>query len=432
MKNGKVKFGTEVPPGFEIRGFMIRLYPDKETEAKLKHLEDDLRYLWNWLVGNNDRHLEARCRLAEREGRIPTRPTPPDYDGMEPEEAHQAKNTFRKVAAKWYLDAYAATKDHEIRPSQLLKEWMQYHDCKYDYQLLTRVLKWWYEDHDLRPAISPGAHLLRALVKNYFTKSTRRKKRRRKQDPMPIQVRSGSCFKRGDFGTRRGNPFYNCQIKINGLKIRGRLPGEAPRGRVMEGVSVTRQADGWWASIKQVVPVRVPPPAVPGTVIGIDVGLDNLAAFSNDTEAPAIPNPRGGEYAENIRRLRALGKPTSRLELRASRRVRHQIYSEVFRRVESYETIKVEKLPSDIGQRGSSKVSNMRTVVTLLKERFGDRVREVESAFTSQDCSKCGHRSKESWSYDNGSWGKCSGCGFSCHRDINAARNIAARPVKSE
>jgi transposase len=304
---------------------------------------------------------------------------------------------------------------------------------KYDYQLLGRVIEWGYAEGAER-LIVPGAHMLQALSKNYHStaKGQRRKQFRRAFDHMPLQVKSGQCFELGDFGRRGashnsgGKPFYNCRITMNGLKIKGRLPGKTPEGRVLDGVSIRREADGWWASIKQEVPVRKPPEAVPGSVIGIDVGLDYMAAMSDGVR---VSNARGKAYSERIAGRQAMGLPVGRLQCRAARHNRHVIYNEIVKPLATVETIKVEKLTSKIGQMGSSKTSSMRSIVSVLRERYGDRVREVAPHFTSQDCSQCSHRSKESWSYDHGRFGKCPACGYSEDRDVNAARNIARKEV---
>jgi len=51
----------------------------------------------------------------------------------------------------------------------------------------------------------------------------------------------------------------------------------------------------------------------------------------------------------------------------------------------------------------------------------GVPVVSVPAAYTSQDCSRCGQRNKA-----DGKQYVCAHCGFQCHRDINAAWNIAA------
>jgi putative transposase len=48
------------------------------------------------------------------------------------------------------------------------------------------------------------------------------------------------------------------------------------------------------------------------------------------------------------------------------------------------------------------------------------RVQKINPAFTSQRCSACGHVDR------NSREGQAVACGYACHADVNAARNIAA------
>ncbi len=419
----KKKFSLK--DGHEVRGMMIRLYPDKDQEAKLELLESDSRHVWNWLVKQTEDTLAARAAYAVKTGVVPPRPTRPSYDGLEPEDAKSLATSFRKSAGEWHGLVYKATNKMPGCEFRKFKDLLVQFGAKHDYQLLKRVLGWRVGEDEPEREIEPGAFLLQSLTKNYFQKSERRKKFRRATDSMPIQVRSGKCFDLGNFGTRRGKPFYDCQIAINGLKIKGRLPGKLPEGRVLEGVSVRKLADGWWASIKQELPIRPLPAPVPGTTIGIDVGLDFIAAMSDGTQ---VPNKRGKELAERIAGRQAMKRPVGRLHLQAARWAKHTIYNDIIKPLLLVETIKIERLDSKLGQRGSVKVSSMRQVASMLTQRYGEaRVREVEPHFTSQDCSQCGHRSKETWGYAHGRIGECTQCGYRCDRDINAARNIAAK-----
>jgi putative transposase len=63
-------------------------------------------------------------------------------------------------------------------------------------------------------------------------------------------------------------------------------------------------------------------------------------------------------------------------------------------------------------------------LVRRLNEKAPDRVQKINSAFTSQRCSGCGHvdwKSRESQAVF-----QCTACDFACNADVNAARNIAA------
>jgi putative transposase len=412
----------ELRDGHELRGFMIRLYPTKEDEAALAELQHESRIAWNWMVGQKETARDAAMAFAVRSGLIESRPVRPDFNGMTPEQSSAEAAEFREASFDWIKRFLTSTKSTPECQAYKLKEWQEHLGVKYDYQLLTKVIGW------SKPEVKSGAHLLQALVKAFFTKSDRRKKRRRSIDPMPIRVMSGACFALGSFGDRRGAPFYNCQVKINGLKIRGRLPGVVPSGRVIEGVSLTKKADGWWASVKQEVPKKEINPGTPGSVVGIDVGLDNVAAVvALDGAQWRVENKRGKAFAERIAGRQAMKLPTGRIELQAARHAKYVLHNEVVLPLAQYETIKVERLPAHIGQMGSVKKSGMRAVVDMLRQRYGDRVREVDPRFTSQDCSQCGHRSKETWSYEHGRFGECPSCGHREDRDLNAARNIALR-----
>lgn len=434
-----------IAEGNEIRGFMIRLYPDKEQEASLLALEFQVRRAWNWLVKQQEDTIEASAAFAQRNGLVPDRPVRPVYDGMTPDDAMAAKLAYADACKAWRKSVYDATKKAPECSFRKLREQLDHHGVRHDYQLLSRVVRW--SKRDGESDVAPGAHMLQALTKNFFQKSDRRKKFRRSIDSMPLQVRSGDCFKIGDFGSRgathRKNDgeqsatcYYNCQVQMNGIKLRGRLPGRVPGGRVLEGVSITRQPDGWWASVKVEQPKRELPAPVAGTVVGVDVGLDYIAAIAPPSGADEaiyagiqkrVYNTRGKEYVERIAGRQAAKKPVGRLHQAAAKQMRHKIYNDIVKPLACIEMIKVEKLPSFIGQRGSVKVSTMRLVASMLKERYGDRVREVEPHYTSQDCSQCGHRSKESWSYAHGRYGECPSCGYREDRDLNAARNIAAK-----
>lgn len=427
----------EIQPGNEIRGFKIKLYPDAETETKLRQLSEDARYIWNWLISRFEEARAASESFAVREGLVSAKPTEPDYDGMTPEESEQAAENHRAAWREWRKNYSIAIENRDEVRAYNLTDWMKHFDVKHDYQFLSRVASWRPLEENEERVVSPNAHMMQALSKDYFAalkaikrRGSGRLRKKRRQDRVPLRTCSGACFDLGDFGTRgrNGKQFYNCRVKFNGLRIRGRLPGKVPGGRVLEGASITREADGWWASIKVEVPIRILPPPTPGVVVGIDVGLENIAAFDDGHREP---NTRDRYYSLLIANMQQCEKPTGRLQQRQARHVRHVIYSKILPRVVHAEIIGIEELPADIGQRGRRHISMMRTVQNMLVARYGTRVRAVPPEFTSQDCSNCGQRDKIAWSFDSGPICKCSSCGYTAHRDVNAARNIAARAAES-
>jgi transposase len=63
-------------------------------------------------------------------------------------------------------------------------------------------------------------------------------------------------------------------------------------------------------------------------------------------------------------------------------------------------------------------------LVRRLEQKAPGRVERINPAFTSQRCSACGQvdpKSRESQAVF-----RCTACGYACHADVNAAKNIAA------
>ncbi len=63
-------------------------------------------------------------------------------------------------------------------------------------------------------------------------------------------------------------------------------------------------------------------------------------------------------------------------------------------------------------------------LVRRLQDKAPGRVEKVHAAFTSQRCSACGQ--VDANSRESQARFVCTACGYACHADVNAARNIAA------
>jgi putative transposase len=436
-------------PGNEFRGIRIRLYPTKDQESWLLDQSDKLRIAWNWLVslGYTEKlaNVSYLSKLMDNGDKV-LRPKPsrPSYDGLLPEAAHDLAEKYHSECSLWYKSLELLRKKESVCTYRnFYKDVLPAFDCKWDYQLLQRVI-WWRlypdkEDLSFKEAKKnlPNAHLLQAMCKDFFGKGNKQrpKKFRKTHELMPVRTRSGECLKIGSFGKRGNNTaFYNCQITISNQKIRGRLPVKSINGRILEGVALVKEADGWYAAVKAELPIRNLTTPIPGSCIGIDVGLDNIAGMS---DGRLIVNTRTNYFSEKIARLQQNYEDTqdnthlnqvSRLHQKAKRHLMHLLYNEIVKPLAEIETIKIEKLTSRIGfMSGSRKISTMRLVTNLVKERYKDRVREVRCEYTSQRCSHCGKcdkRTAEAWSYSNGPFGTCPYCKYHQHRDINAGRNI--------
>ena len=63
-------------------------------------------------------------------------------------------------------------------------------------------------------------------------------------------------------------------------------------------------------------------------------------------------------------------------------------------------------------------------LVRRLEQKAPGRVEKVNPAFTSQRCSACGQ--VDAKSRKSQARFVCTACGYACHADVNAAKNIAA------
>jgi len=218
---------------------------------------------------------------------------------------------------------------------------------------------------------------------------------------------------------------------------------------------VTRDRAGRWHVAFAVIPEPVPAPGN-GQAVGIDRGVAVSAALSTGEmlRAPALT-------ARERTRLRRMQRNLARAKRGSNRRrrVRYAIARlrarETDRRKDwaektstdiarRFDLIRVEDLQignmtrsargtrDDPGQNVGQKAGLNREIlrsgwgllVRRLEEKAPGRVEKIRPAFTSQRCSACGQVDRDS--RESQAVFRCTACGFACHADVNAARNIAA------
>ncbi len=221
-----------------------------------------------------------------------------------------------------------------------------------------------------------------------------------------------------------------------------RLCADRPIQGKPKTCTIRRRAGGWYACIIcEYEPCSWPET---GQKVGIDLGIEAFATLDNGER---IPNPRLLKRAQRKlkfaqRRLcrRAKGSHrhrkargllakahlhVQRARLDHAHKVSHSLLSR-------FDTVFVEKLNiqgmlknhplaqaiSDVGW------GLFVSVLGSKAESAGRRVIEVDPRYTSQDCSSCGDRVPKKLSER---WHSCPFCGFNCHRDENAARNIVKK-----
>jgi len=227
------------------------------------------------------------------------------------------------------------------------------------------------------------------------------------------------------------------------------VPSEARSYRV----SMDRA--GRWHVAFAVIPEAIPAPGN-GQAVGIDRGVAVSAALSTGELLRVV-----GLTPPEHRRMRRLERKLTRSRRGSTRRGRVRLAIARLKVRESdrrkdwvekastslarrFDLIRVENLkvknmtrsakgtPQDPGRNVRAKAGLNRGIlrsgwgllVRRLEEKAPGRVERIKPAFTSPRCSACGQvdgKSRESQAVF-----RCTACGYVCHADVNAARNIAA------
>jgi transposase len=235
--------------------------------------------------------------------------------------------------------------------------------------------------------------------------------------------------------------------------VRFRWSRMVPPG--VKSYRVTRDRAGRWHVAFAAIPDPVPAPDN-GQVVGIDRGVAVAAALSTG-DLLCVP----GLTAREGRRMRRLERKLARARQGSKRRgrVKHALArlrarqtdrrkdwaekasTDIARR---FDVIRVEDLRigamtwSARGTRDSpgrhvrAKAGLNRGILRSgwgllarrLEQKAPGRVQKISAAFTSQRCSAC--RQVDGKSRESQAVFRCTACGFACHADVNAARNIAA------
>ncbi len=183
----------------------------------------------------------------------------------------------------------------------------------------------------------------------------------------------------------------------------------------------------------------------PHGFLGVDLGIANIATLSDGTVfAGKGLNAVRHRHRELRRRLQAkntksakrLLKRRSRQEARFAADTNHTISKRIVTEAKrTGQGISLEDL-SGIRDRVRLRKPQRVTLhswsfhqlghfIIYKAVRRGVPVIDVDPAYTSQECSCCGHVDKNN--RPNQSTFACTSCGFAEHADVNAARNIASR-----
>jgi putative transposase len=226
--------------------------------------------------------------------------------------------------------------------------------------------------------------------------------------------------------------------KIGKVKVHLSRPIEGE----IKTCTIKREADGWYVIFAVEEPKKEFALA-PKQSVGVDVGIESFATLSDDEAAP-IENPQyfrraEGDLKKAQRRVSRRVKGSKRRKkavcrlakkhLKVKRQRRDFHFKEARKLVNQYQSITVEDLNIQGMVRNRHLAKSISDagwgqfimIVIFKAEEAGRTVIKVNPSYTSQDCSRCGHRNRITLAtriY------RCSKCGLVIHRDRNGAKGI--------
>jgi IS605 OrfB family transposase len=182
-------------------------------------------------------------------------------------------------------------------------------------------------------------------------------------------------------------------------------------------------------------------------VLGIDLGIVNLATDSNGTAYSGNEvEVKRRIFAHRRRNLQRKGTKASKRKLcqisgkqaRYQKDINHQISKAIVQTAQRSESaIALEELAGIRGRvkarrRQRARLSNwgfhqLRQYISYKAKMVGIPIILVDPRHTSQECRRCLHISRRNRPSQDRFL--CERCGFSAHADTNAARNIRARAL---
>jgi putative transposase len=241
-----------------------------------------------------------------------------------------------------------------------------------------------------------------------------------------------------------------CKLEADGKRLRLHGVGEVKilLHRPIEGtpktVTITRSSTGKWYVCFSCECAEPSPLPETGQQVGIDVGLKTFATLSTGDE---VANPRFFRQEEQAlakvqRRLskEEKGTPERARRRKVVARVHERIrwrrgdfaHQHSRRIVNTCDLIAVEDLLINWMTHNHCLAKSIHDVAwsqfaSLLSYKAawaGRKQVAMNPAYTSQDCSQCGHRKTDLTLADRTH--RCSCCGIALDRDLNASRNILA------
>jgi len=226
--------------------------------------------------------------------------------------------------------------------------------------------------------------------------------------------------------------------KIGCIRVKMHRPIEGE----IKTCTLKKSASGAW-DITFSCEVKAVPLESKTEAIAVDVGIESFATFSNGER---IENPRffkKGEKAlakmqrklskfeKGTKERRKAGKAVAKIHERIKNQRKDFCHKQSKKIVDQYQYICIEDLNIKNMIEGShfaksivdASWNQFRQFLTYKAAEAGRKLGLANPAYTSQVCSQCGHLELKQLTEREH---KCSRCGYTAHRDFNAAQNILA------
>jgi putative transposase len=362
---------------------------------------------------------------------------------------------------KAVMDQRAAEATYGI-PDELLTpaiSWSMYSLRKAWNQVKATVAPWWTEYS--KEAYASGLTQLAAALRNW--RDSRKGKRRGRVMGFPRfrAKRNGTRSCRFTTGGIRCDEQYAVLPRIGRIRLH-----ETPAAELVDGTArimaatVRFERGRWFVSFTVEQDTAAPTPKRAGAVVGVDLGIKNLAILAEpDGEPRTVPNPKHLDAARRklsklsrrvARRVgpdRRTGQMPSNRWKRANNQRNHVQHQVAYQRADAlhkfttaiaaaYETVVVEdlhvagmlknrRLARRIGDAGFGEI---RRQLAYKTEWNGGRLIVADRWFpSSKTCSGCGAVKAKLLLSERDY--VCESCGLVMDRDENAARNLAALAV---
>lgn len=229
--------------------------------------------------------------------------------------------------------------------------------------------------------------------------------------------------------------------------IRFKESNYLPTDQRILSATVSEHANRWFVSI--LVKEEIEIPENYGSIIGVDLGINNLATCSDGV---VFPNPKA--FERNERKLKRLQRSLSKKKKGSKNREKaRQRVSKLHNRIANIRLDNTHKITSDLAKNKSviviedlnnrGMISNHKLAKSLSDVGFGEFRRQMEYKTkwcgsklivanrwfpSTKMCSACGSLREISLSDRTYI---CPVCGFEANRDMNAALNLESVAVSS-